>query len=76
MVSITVCPPERSDIKYTGMPSPVYQNMINLIVSLSIRRCPSKFMNDTPWEHRTFDNQIFGYDKVYYPNSIIITTFV
>jgi hypothetical protein len=26
------------------MPSPIYQNMVNLIVRLPIRRCPSKFM--------------------------------
>jgi hypothetical protein len=41
------------------MPSPVYQNMVNLVVRLSIRRCPSKFMNVTMWEHRTFDNKVF-----------------
>jgi hypothetical protein len=28
------------------------------------------------WEHRTVDNQIFGRGKVYYSNSIIITTFM
>jgi hypothetical protein len=30
----------------------------------------------TMWEHCTFDNQILGCGKVYYPNSIIITNFV
>jgi hypothetical protein len=52
------------------MPSPIYQNMANLIVSLSIRRCPSKFMNVMMWDHRISANQIFGCGKVY---SIIIT---
>jgi hypothetical protein len=50
---------------------PVYQNMVNLIVNLSISRCPSKFMNVTMWEHCTFGNKIFGYGKVYYSISII-----
>jgi hypothetical protein len=59
VVSITVCSPEQSDIKYAWMLSPVYQNMVNLIVSLSISRCPNKFMSVTMWEHCTFDNQIF-----------------
>jgi hypothetical protein len=27
---------------------------VNLIASLSIRRCPSKFINVTMWEHFTF----------------------
>jgi hypothetical protein len=50
MVKITICCPELSDIKYNWMPSPIYQNTVNLIVSLSIRRSPSKFMNVTMWE--------------------------
>jgi hypothetical protein len=29
-------------------------------------------MNVTMWEHRTFDNKIFGCGKVYYCNSITI----
>jgi hypothetical protein len=37
------------------MPSPVYQNMVNLIVSLSIRRYPSRFINVMKWEHCTSD---------------------
>jgi hypothetical protein len=32
VVSITVCSPERPDIKYTWMPFPTYKNMVNLIV--------------------------------------------
>jgi hypothetical protein len=42
------------------MPSHIYQNIVNLVVRLPIR-CPSKFMNVTIWEHRTFDSKIFGY---------------
>jgi hypothetical protein len=37
--------------------------MVNLAVRLSIRRCPSKFMNVTSWEHRTFNNKIIGCGK-------------
>jgi hypothetical protein len=29
---------------------------VNLIVSLSIRRCPSKFMNVMMWAHCNFDS--------------------
>jgi hypothetical protein len=44
VVSITVGCPEQSDIKYTWMLPVVYRNMVTLIMSLSIRRYPSKFM--------------------------------
>jgi hypothetical protein len=44
-----------------------------LIVRLPIRRCPSKFMNVTMWEHCTFDSKTFRCGKVYYSNSISIT---
>jgi hypothetical protein len=40
------------------MPSPVYQNMVNLIVGFPIWRCPSIFMDVAMWENRTFD---FGF---------------
>jgi hypothetical protein len=50
-VSITICCPECSDIKYTSLPSPIYQNIVNLVVRSSIRRCPSNLMNVTMWEH-------------------------
>jgi hypothetical protein len=73
--SITKCCPEWLEIKYTWMPPPIYQNTVNLIVNLSIRRHPCNFMNVTMWEHCTSDRQIFGCDKVYYSNSIIITNF-
>jgi hypothetical protein len=33
------------------MPSPIYQNMVNLVVRSPIRRCPSNIMNVTMWEH-------------------------
>jgi hypothetical protein len=56
------------------MPSPVYQNMVNLVVHLSVTRC--EFMNVTMWEHCTFDIKIFGCGKGYYSNSIIITKLV
>jgi hypothetical protein len=39
------------------MPSPILQNMINLIGRLFIRGRPSEFMNVTVWEHLTFDNK-------------------
>jgi hypothetical protein len=45
VIGTTVCCPERSDIKYTWMVSPIYQNMAHLSACLSIRRRPNKFMN-------------------------------
>jgi len=41
----------------------VYQEMINLIVRLPIRRSPSVFMNAATWEYRTLDNSIFDVAK-------------
>jgi hypothetical protein len=38
------------------MPSPVYQNIVILVVRLCIR-CSSEFMNVTMWEIRTFDKE-------------------
>jgi hypothetical protein len=58
VASIIACSPEVLDITYTWMPSPIYQN-----VSLSIRRCPSKFFNVTMWEYCTVDNQILDVAK-------------
>jgi hypothetical protein len=57
------------------MASHVYQNIFNLIVSLSIGGCPSKFMHVMMWGP-IFDGEIFGCGKVYYSNSIIITNLV
>jgi hypothetical protein len=36
------------------MPSPVYQDMVNLIVGVPIWRCPSIFMNVAMREHCIF----------------------
>jgi hypothetical protein len=58
------------------MPSLVYQNMVNLVVRLSISRCISEFMNVAMWKHHTFDNEIFGRRKIYYSTSITITNLV
>jgi hypothetical protein len=41
----TICCPEWSNIKYTRMPPPVYQNMVNLILGFPIWRCPNIFMD-------------------------------
>jgi hypothetical protein len=37
------------------MPSPIHQNMINLIVGFPIWRRPGIFKDVAMWEHRTFD---------------------
>jgi hypothetical protein len=37
LASITICCPEWSHIKYTWIPSPVYQNIVKLIVNPEIR---------------------------------------
>jgi hypothetical protein len=54
------------------MPSPMYHNIINFIFNLSVKKCPSKFINIAMWEHFNFDSDIFGCGKVDYSNSIII----
>jgi hypothetical protein len=38
------------------MPSPIYQNVINLVVRLSIRRGSGVFMDAAMREHGAFDN--------------------
>jgi hypothetical protein len=46
------------------MPSPIYENMVNLVNY----ECYDA-------ERRTFQSKIFGYGRIYYSNSIIITNF-
>ena len=41
------------------MPSPVYQYMMNLVVSLPVRRGPSVLVNVSLREHLALNNQIF-----------------
>jgi len=41
------------------MPSGINQYMITLVVSLPSRRGPGAFMNDSVWEHRALNKQIF-----------------
>jgi hypothetical protein len=36
------------------MPSPVFQNMVNLVMRLSIRTCRIEFMNVTVWDITDF----------------------
>jgi hypothetical protein len=57
VVSITVCSQERSDIKYTWMSSPIYQNMVNFF---SIRRCTSKLINVTMWEYCIYGEELLA----------------
>jgi hypothetical protein len=45
VISITVCYPERSDIKYIWIPP--LTRCGHLIASVSIWKCPSKFTNIT-----------------------------
>ena len=40
MIRIRINFPEISYVKYSLIPSPIYKYRINLVVSLSIRRCP------------------------------------
>jgi len=55
------------------MPSPVYQYVINLVVSLPIRRGPGVLVTVSVQEHRNLKNQIILCRKIYYSNTIIIT---
>jgi hypothetical protein len=59
------------------MPSPIYQNMVNLIMGFPNRRRQSIFMDVVMWEHRTFDCEVLNVAR--FTNirmSIIITNFV
>jgi len=40
------------------MPSPIYQYVVNLVVSLTIRGGPGVFMNVPVREHRALNHQI------------------
>jgi hypothetical protein len=55
------------------MPSPIYQDMVNLIVGVPVWRRPSVLVNVAIWQQCTFH---FKYGKVYHSNSITITDFV
>jgi hypothetical protein len=74
VIGIIFCFSKRSDNRYISMPSPVYQNVVNLMLCLSVIGCPSKFMNVVMWEHCTFVNLIFGCGQAYchYPLSLLI----
>jgi len=49
VISITFSSPDRSYIEYTRIPAPVYQYVINLVVSLPVR-------NISVREHRALNN--------------------
>ena len=55
------------------MASPIYQYMINLVVSLPIRGGPGVCMNISVWEHLALNNQIFCCCKVYNSSTVTIT---
>jgi len=73
VMSIIVSCPERPYIEYTRMSSPLYQYLINLVVTLPIRRGPLVFKNVLKQELCALNNEIFWCGKVYYSNTIIIT---
>jgi hypothetical protein len=54
MIAVIISPFDTHDIKYTLMPSPIHQYVINLVVRLSIRRGPVILMNAAMGEHGTF----------------------
>jgi hypothetical protein len=56
------------------MSSPIYQNVIDLVVCFSITTGPDAFMDAAMGEHGAFDNKVFRCVKVYYSNSVIITS--
>ena len=43
------------------MPSPIYQYVVNLVVSLTIRGGPGVFVNVPVREHRALNHQIYIY---------------
>jgi len=46
------------------MPSPSYQYMINLVVTLPIRRGPGLLMNVSVWEHRDFKTKFLMWQSL------------
>ena len=58
VICITISSPKTSHIQYTRMPSPTYQYVVNLVVSLTIRGGPGVFMNVPVREHPTLNHQI------------------
>ena len=63
VISITVSSPQRSHIKYTRIPPPIYHCVINLVASLPVRRGPGVLMNVSVREHRAINNYIFDVTK-------------
>jgi len=49
VICITISSPETSQIQYTRIPSPIYQYVVNLVVSLTIRGGSGMFMNVPVW---------------------------
>jgi len=60
----TINSPKTSHIQYTRMPSPIYQYMVNLVVTLTIRGGPGVFMNVPVREHLAINHQIFDVAKL------------
>jgi hypothetical protein len=50
-MSIAICCPEWSDIKYTWISPPSNKSLVNLILCPPIRRYWTKFMNAVMWKH-------------------------
>ena len=72
MICITLSSPETSHIQYTRLPPPIYQYVVNLVVSLTISGSLGVFMNVPVREHRALNNHIFRCGRVYYSKSIIV----
>jgi hypothetical protein len=60
---------------YLKMTSSAYQNVIKLIVYLTIKICPSVFMNVAMWGHSSLRNQILC-GKIYYSDFVVIASLV
>jgi len=56
VISITVSYPATSYIYYTRIPFPIYLYVINLVVSLPIRRGPRVLMSVSVGKHRALNN--------------------
>ena len=72
MICTTISSPKTSHIQYTRVPSPVYQYVVNLVVSLTTGGGPGVFMNVLVREHRALNNQIFLCVEVYYSSPIML----
>jgi len=64
MIGITVNSPESWYTEHTQMPARIYQDVMNLVVSLPIRRGPGVLLNVSVGEHRALKTRFFMWQNL------------